>query len=132
MAGPGCCGPGFDCPVPTPAAQVQGLCGTFTRNQQDDFLTPAGDVETSITAFASKFLVAGGGTCSLEASTPLSPCSTHTERQVFAEVACAILHGPTFQVASLGALVLFAPVRWDQYLPCHPSGLLGGPRSEPC
>ncbi|XP_042105252.1 SCO-spondin-like, partial [Ovis aries] len=77
--------------------QVQGLCGTFTRNQQDDFLTPAGDVETSITAFASKFQVAGKGTCSLEASTPLSPCSTHTERQVFAEVACAILHGPTFQ-----------------------------------
>ncbi|XP_068828902.1 LOW QUALITY PROTEIN: SCO-spondin-like [Capricornis sumatraensis] len=82
---------------PHHAHQVQGLCGTFTRNQQDDFLTPAGDVETSITAFASKFQVAGKGTCSLEASTPLSPCSTHTERQVFAEVACAILHGPTFQ-----------------------------------
>ncbi|KAB1276572.1 SCO-spondin [Camelus dromedarius] len=82
---------------PRYAHQVQGLCGTFTWNQQDDFLTPAGDVETSIAAFASKFQVAGKGRCPLEDSTPLSPCSTHSQRHIFAEATCAILHGPDFQ-----------------------------------
>ncbi|KAI5153833.1 Sco-Spondin [Manis pentadactyla] len=82
---------------PCHAHQVQGLCGTFTRNQQDDFLTPAGDMETSIAAFASKFQVAGEGRCPLEDSAPLAPCSTHTQRHVSAEAACAILYGPTFQ-----------------------------------
>ncbi|KAJ8782814.1 hypothetical protein J1605_009422 [Eschrichtius robustus] len=66
-------------------------------NQQDDFLTPAGDVETSIAAFASKFQVAGEGRCPSEDSAPLSRCSTHTQRHIFAEAACAILHGPVFQ-----------------------------------
>uniref|UniRef100_A0A8D0TL61 SCO-spondin n=1 Tax=Sus scrofa TaxID=9823 RepID=A0A8D0TL61_PIG len=83
---------------PRHAHQVQGLCGTFTWNQQDDFLTPTGDVETSVAAFASKFQVAGEGRCpSEEDSTSLSPCSTHAQSRVFAEAACAILHGPAFQ-----------------------------------
>lgn len=88
--------------MPTLLAQVQGLCGTFTWNQQDDFLTPAGDVETSTAAFASKFQVAGEGRCPSEDSALLSPCSTHPQRRDFAEAACAVLHGPTFQVARLG------------------------------
>ncbi|KAM9077004.1 LOW QUALITY PROTEIN: SCO-spondin-like [Megaptera novaeangliae] len=73
--------------------------GEATRawNQQDDFLTPAGDVETSIAAFASKFQVAGEGRCPSEDSAPLSRCSTHTQRHIFAGAACAILHGPVFQ-----------------------------------
>ncbi|KAM5303201.1 LOW QUALITY PROTEIN: SCO-spondin-like [Glossophaga mutica] len=86
-------------PDPRHAHQVQGLCGTFTWNQQDDFLTPAGDVETSIAAFAfaSKFQLAGEGRCPSEDSTPLSPCSTHTQHHDFAETVCAILNGPAFQ-----------------------------------
>ncbi|OWK06839.1 SSPO [Cervus elaphus hippelaphus] len=96
---------------PRHAQQVQGLCGTFTRNQQDDFLTPAGDVETSITAFASKFQVAGGRTCSLEASTPLSPCSTHTERQVFAEECHGLVDREPFHLRCLAAVCGCAPGR---------------------
>lgn len=96
-------------------------------NQQADFLTPAGNMETSIAAFASKFQVAGEGRCPSEDSAPLSRCSTHTQRHIFVEAACAILHGPVFQVASLGALLLFAPGKWGQYLPCPPPGLPGGP-----
>lgn len=130
MAGQSYCGHGFDCPMPTPVAQVQGLCGTFTWNQQDDFLTPAGDVETSIAAFASKFQAAGEGRCPSEDTAPLSPCGTHTQRHVFAEAACAVLRGPTFQVARLGVL-LFAPVRRGQHLLCPHSQLLGGPCSLP-
>ncbi|XP_016050982.1 PREDICTED: SCO-spondin [Miniopterus natalensis] len=82
---------------PRHAYQVQGLCGTFTWNQQDDFLTPAGDVETSVAAFAGKFQLAGEGRCPSEDSTPLSPCSTHTQHHIFAEAACAVLHSPAFQ-----------------------------------
>ncbi|KAM8818088.1 LOW QUALITY PROTEIN: SCO-spondin-like [Rhynchonycteris naso] len=80
---------------PHHAHQVQGL-GTFTWNQQDDFLTPAGDMETSTVAFASKFQLAGEGRCLPEDSTPF-PCSTHSQHHVFMETACAILHGPAFQ-----------------------------------
>nr|XP_045016023.1 SCO-spondin [Jaculus jaculus] len=82
---------------PRYAHQVQGLCGTFTWNQQDDFLTPAGDMETSVTAFASKFQMTGDGRCPLVDSVPLSPCSTHSQHLAFAEATCAILHGPAFQ-----------------------------------
>ncbi|XP_008064182.1 SCO-spondin [Carlito syrichta] len=82
---------------PRHAHQVQGLCGTFTWNQQDDFLTPDGDVETSIAAFANKFQVAGEGRCPLGDSASFSPCSTHSQHYAFAEAACAILHGPVFQ-----------------------------------
>ncbi|VFV40639.1 Hypothetical predicted protein [Lynx pardinus] len=92
---------------PRHAHQVQGLCGTFTWNQQDDFLTPAGDVETSVAAFASKFRVAGEGRCPSEDSAPLPPCSTHSQRHVFAEAACAVLHGPTFQCQGLVNRELF-------------------------
>ncbi|XP_055461492.1 SCO-spondin [Psammomys obesus] len=82
---------------PRHAYQVQGLCGTFTWKQQDDFVTPAGDIETHVTAFASKFQVSGDGRCPLVDNTPLSSCSTYSQRLTFAEAACAILHGPTFQ-----------------------------------
>lgn len=79
-------------------AQVQGLCGTFTWKQQDDFLTPAGDIETSVPAFASKFQVPGEGRCPLVDSSPLISCRTYSQRLTFAEAACAILHGHAFQV----------------------------------
>ncbi|XP_053409722.1 SCO-spondin-like [Nycticebus coucang] len=82
---------------PRYAHQVQGLCGTFSWNQQDDFLTPAGDVETSITAFANKFQVAGEGRCPSGDGAPLAPCSTHSQSHTLAEAACALLHGPAFQ-----------------------------------
>lgn len=89
-------------PMPTRVAQVQGLCGTFTWNQKEDFLTPVGDVETSIAAFISKFQLAGQGRCASEDIAPLSPCRTRTQLYVSTETARAILHGPTFQAASWG------------------------------
>ncbi|KAM6201811.1 SCO-spondin-like [Rhynchocyon petersi] len=82
---------------PRYAHQVQGLCGTFTWNQQDDFLTPAGDVETSVAAFTNKFQVSGVGRCPLSDTLPPHPCSTYTQRRPFAEAACMVLHGPAFQ-----------------------------------
>uniref|UniRef100_A0A3B4XYZ2 SCO-spondin n=1 Tax=Seriola lalandi dorsalis TaxID=1841481 RepID=A0A3B4XYZ2_SERLL len=37
------------------ANKVRGLCGTLTWNQHDDFTTPEGDVENSVSSFAGKF-----------------------------------------------------------------------------
>lgn len=33
----------------------KGLCGTFNSNQMDDFLTPEGDIEQNVVAFANKW-----------------------------------------------------------------------------
>ncbi|XP_074051346.1 SCO-spondin-like [Macrotis lagotis] len=83
---------------PLYAHRVRGLCGTFTWNQQDDFLTPVGDVESSVAAFASKFQLSGEGACLLGGTgTLLHPCSTHAQRRPYAEASCAILQGPAFQ-----------------------------------
>lgn len=35
--------------------KTKGLCGTFNSNLQDDFLSPEGDVETAVSAFANKW-----------------------------------------------------------------------------
>ncbi|KAK0088266.1 hypothetical protein PV326_004912 [Microctonus aethiopoides] len=35
--------------------KTKGLCGTFTANQKDDFLTPMGDIEQSVIPFANKW-----------------------------------------------------------------------------
>ncbi|XP_044534907.1 SCO-spondin-like [Gracilinanus agilis] len=83
---------------PLYAHRVRGMCGTFTWNQQDDFLTPAGDVESSVAAFASKFQLSGESACRLrDTLIPLNPCSTHAQRRPYAEAACATLQGPAFQ-----------------------------------
>ncbi|KOX75564.1 Hemocytin [Melipona quadrifasciata] len=34
---------------------TRGLCGTFSENQKDDFITPEGDIESTAIAFANKW-----------------------------------------------------------------------------
>ncbi|XP_029005418.1 SCO-spondin [Betta splendens] len=77
------------------ANKVRGLCGTLTWNQHDDFTTPQGDVENSVSSFAGKLLA---GRCSLPRGAPAEPCATFTQRRRYAESACSIIHGPVFQV----------------------------------
>ncbi|NWS78417.1 SSPO protein, partial [Crotophaga sulcirostris] len=74
---------------------VRGLCGTYNWNQQDEFTTPAGDVETGITAFANKYRASGE--CPVLVPLPLDPSPPLTGQRDLAEAACAILHGSTFQ-----------------------------------
>ncbi|XP_049654923.1 SCO-spondin-like [Accipiter gentilis] len=80
---------------PAFADKVRGLCGTYNWNQQDEFTTPAGDVETSITAFANKYRTSGD--CPVLSPFPLEPCGAFAGRRELAEAACAVLHGPAFQ-----------------------------------
>lgn len=92
--------------------KVRGLCGTFTWSQHDDFTTPEGDVENNILSFAEKFT---SEPCTLPGGAPPDPCSTYTQRRVYAETVCGIIHSPVFQVSvfkeSFGSLHLSAPSR---------------------
>ncbi|NXX79501.1 SSPO protein, partial [Urocolius indicus] len=76
--------------------QVRGLCGTYNWNRQDEFTTPAGDVEIGVTAFANTYR-APGDCPVLGPALPLEPCEAFAGRRELAEAACAILHGPAFQ-----------------------------------
>lgn len=40
---------------PSYRGKTKGLCGTFDANQQNDFLTPEGDIESSVASFANKW-----------------------------------------------------------------------------
>ncbi|XP_065689130.1 SCO-spondin-like [Patagioenas fasciata] len=80
---------------PAFANRVRGLCGTYNWNQQDEFTTPMGDVETSVTAFANKYRVSSS--CPELSPFPLEPCGAFAGQRELAEAACAVLHGPAFQ-----------------------------------
>lgn len=86
------------CPNAIPVLQVRGLCGTYNWDQRDDFATPVGDVEVSVTAFANKYRVSTD--CPALGPVPFEPCSTYAPRRELAATACAILHGASFQVLS--------------------------------
>uniref|UniRef100_A0A8C7WLU6 SCO-spondin n=1 Tax=Oryzias sinensis TaxID=183150 RepID=A0A8C7WLU6_9TELE len=74
--------------------QVHGLCGTLTWSQHDDFTTPEGDVEMSVSAFAEKSI---SQPCTLPKAAPSDPCSTYTQRISYAERVCSVIHNPVFQ-----------------------------------
>uniref|UniRef100_A0ABM5GM22 SCO-spondin n=1 Tax=Pogona vitticeps TaxID=103695 RepID=A0ABM5GM22_9SAUR len=80
---------------PSFANKVRGLCGTYNWNQQDEFTTPEGDVESGVAAFADKFRVSQD--CPSFGPLTFDPCSTYAQGRQFAETACAVLHSPTFQ-----------------------------------
>ncbi|NXG90571.1 SSPO protein, partial [Stercorarius parasiticus] len=75
--------------------QVRGLCGTYNWDQQDEFTTPAGDVEVGVAAFANTYRAAGD--CPALGPVPLEPCDAFAGRRELAEAACAVLRGPAFQ-----------------------------------
>ncbi|KAF3703311.1 SCO-spondin Precursor [Channa argus] len=75
--------------------KVRGLCGTLTWNQHDDFTTPEGDVENSVSSFAGKFT---SEHCTVPSGAPPDPCTTYTQRRHYAESVCSIIHSPVFQM----------------------------------
>ncbi|KAJ8278768.1 hypothetical protein COCON_G00058340 [Conger conger] len=77
------------------AHKVRGLCGTLTWNQHDDFTTPEGDVESSVSSFASKFTTSSD--CLAPHGAPPDPCGTYTQRRQYAETVCSIIHSSVFQ-----------------------------------
>ncbi|XP_077125438.1 SCO-spondin-like [Ranitomeya variabilis] len=80
---------------PTFAHKVRGLCGTYNWNQNDDFTTPEGDIESSPSDFANKFKVSAD--CPDVGLRSFDPCGIYTQSREFAEGVCALISGPVFQ-----------------------------------
>uniref|UniRef100_A0A8C8IE07 SCO-spondin n=1 Tax=Oncorhynchus tshawytscha TaxID=74940 RepID=A0A8C8IE07_ONCTS len=74
--------------------QIRGLCGTLTWNQHDDFTTPEGDVENTVSSFAAKFTT---GDCLPPQDAPPDPCASYSQRRQYAEGVCSVIHSPVFQ-----------------------------------
>lgn len=74
---------------------LQGLCGTFNSNQNDDFLTPEGDVEKGIIPFANKWKISDA--CKDIPDIPKShPCDVNIQNKATAEKYCAKLKSDVF------------------------------------
>lgn len=78
--------------------KVRGLCGTLTWTQRDDFTTPEGDVENSVSSFAGKFTTEQ---CSMPGGPLPDACTTFTQRRQYAETVCSVIHSAVFQVCSV-------------------------------
>lgn len=76
--------------------RTSGLCGTFNANSQDDFLTPEGDVESAVAAFANKWRTKE--TCQFvpNGNDVPHPCQLNMENKEAAMRACAILKAKEF------------------------------------
>ncbi|KAK3857259.1 hypothetical protein Pcinc_036476, partial [Petrolisthes cinctipes] len=75
--------------------ETAGLCGTFTDNQRDDFLTPQADIEQNPVAFANKWKTSER--CpDLPLSDEAHPCERHVQNKAVAEKLCAKLKSNLF------------------------------------
>ncbi|XP_011303247.1 hemocytin [Fopius arisanus] len=75
--------------------KTKGLCGTFTGNQRNDFLTPFGDVEQSVVDFANKWKVTEQ--CEDIPQKDFShPCDANPERLATAEKHCSRIWSDLF------------------------------------
>lgn len=74
---------------------TKGLCGTFNDNQNDDFLTPEGDVEKSTIAFANKWKT--NELCKDLPDVPKGhPCDVNVHNKAAAEKHCAKIKSDLF------------------------------------
>jgi hypothetical protein len=76
---------------------LQGLCGTFNQNQNDDFLTPEGDTEQDVVEFANKWKTSEVCEDISEGETPSHPCDINAHNRVAAEKRCSKLKGSLFE-----------------------------------
>ncbi|CAK8691743.1 unnamed protein product [Clavelina lepadiformis] len=82
------------------ANKVLGICGTFSWNSKDDFMTPEGDIEAIPELFVKSFLLKDkSDECSSSDVTwfAADPCSTHTQRRDYAKKVCDVLHDVIFE-----------------------------------
>lgn len=86
----------IDAPPSYRGTYTKGLCGTFNSNIQDDFLTPEGDVETSIESFADKWRTKE--TCPFVAKSQIipHPCKINMENKEKALAECVKLKEKIF------------------------------------
>lgn len=75
--------------------KTKGLCGTFTVNQKDDFLTPDGDVEQVVFPFANKWKTSEQCEDVLQKDAN-HPCDINPQKRATAEKACRMLKSDLF------------------------------------
>ncbi|XP_046603352.1 hemocytin isoform X1 [Neodiprion virginianus] len=74
--------------------KTEGLCGTFTLNQKDDFVTPDGDIEQSVVPFANKWKTTE--LCPDTIKEPNHPCDANPQKKIQAEKYCTRLKSQLF------------------------------------
>lgn len=82
---------------PTYRDKTKGLCGTFNSNQQDDFLTPEGDIESSVAAFANKWRTKESCDYVNDNTNIPHPCQTNMENKEKAMEVCGKLKSKIFE-----------------------------------
>ncbi|XP_077861966.1 mucin-2-like [Saccoglossus kowalevskii] len=71
-----------------------GLCGTFDRNQENDFWTEEGDIERQPREFGNKWSL--DRSCASPQTPPSDPCEIYTQRRQQAEQLCGMLRQSPF------------------------------------
>ncbi|XP_033102325.1 SCO-spondin-like [Anneissia japonica] len=77
--------------------KLRGLCGTYDFNQNNDFMTPEGDVEASKIQFANKFKTNSNCPDLEESLNVYVPCNFNKLMRSFAEEKCAIVYQDIFK-----------------------------------
>ncbi|XP_031619378.1 hemocytin isoform X2 [Contarinia nasturtii] len=77
--------------------KTKGLCGTFDSNQQNDFLTPENDIESSVGSFANKWRTKESCDFVNDDVNIPHPCTANTENKKRALEVCAKLKSKIFE-----------------------------------
>ncbi|XP_033114280.1 mucin-2-like, partial [Anneissia japonica] len=77
-----------------------GLCGSYDRVQNNDFMTKAGDIEKQSSCFASKWKVDPSCPVNKYVFDNTSPCDIYSHRKLLAEAQCKLLKNDIFVVCS--------------------------------
>lgn len=77
--------------------RTKGLCGTFNSNQQDDFLTPEGDIESNVGSFANKWRTKESCDFVNDGINIPHPCQSNMENKEKALQVCGKLKSHIFE-----------------------------------
>lgn len=87
----------IDAPPSYRGIHTQGLCGTFDSNQQNDFLTPEGDIESSVASFANKWRTKEMCDFVSDSVDIPHPCQSNMQNKAIATEVCGRLKSKIFE-----------------------------------
>ncbi|KAG1676891.1 SCO-spondin [Nymphon striatum] len=76
--------------------KTKGLCGTFNNNQNDDYLSPDGDVESDLLSFVEKWKTSDECLGNPQEQPTDDECEINSQNKQTAVEHCKILNGPLF------------------------------------
>ncbi|KAK3108253.1 hypothetical protein FSP39_004202 [Pinctada imbricata] len=88
--------------------RTRGMCGTFDHNQNNEFLTKSGDIETDINSFGNKWKLQPLCRDETPGQSTASPCETDAAKKSQADKYCRYLKGDVF--SSCHSVVDYTPV----------------------